>query len=279
MDTARSVFIAPSVYCSACNAYSFAPRPDAHQPVKSGPPCAYPSGNQAVLYRVPPRPQHSTGDSRTNTVGSLLAGFGLPANPTPLGPAHDLQQFDPNHASAALTDGVTVPNRVVPFRTGRHGQQNQQQAGGPGVMLNGDNSCFWAATFTFLCGLEMDLNLDAAAVRDLMHQALEALFVQQAADLRNQAVAPFSPLQLQQAYNQCVAPNLAFPPGQADCAMELLRGQVPPGGLLHHVRATPGFFTTYTEQGICGVCRQQSQQVNSAFGVNVYFSAKCPGLP
>ena len=32
-------------------------------------------------------------------------------------------------------------------------------------------------------------------------------------------------------------------------------------------------------QGICGVCRQQSQQVNSAFGVNVYFSAKCPGLP
>ena len=146
-------------------------------------------------------------------------------------------------------------------------------------MLNGDNSCFWAATFTFLCGLEMDLNLDAAAVRDLMHQALEALFVQQAADLRNQAVAPFSPLQLQQAYNQCVAPNLAFPPGQADCAMELLRGQVPPGGLLHHVRTTPGFFTTYTEQGICGVCRQQSQQVNSGFGVTVYFSAKCPGLP
>ena len=68
-------------------------------------------------------------------------------------------------------------------------------------MLNGINACFVAATFTFLCGLEMDLNLDAAAVGDMMHQALEALFVQQAADLRNQAVAPFSLVPLQQAYN------------------------------------------------------------------------------
>ena len=140
-------------------------------------------------------------------------------------------------------------------------------------MLNGNNSCFVAAVITFLCGLQLDLNLHATAVRDLMHQALEALFVQQTADLRNQAVAPFSPVPLQQAYNQCVAPNMAFPPGQADCAMELLRGQVPPGGLLHHVRAAPGFFTTFTEQGICGVCRQQSQQVSLELAKTLNYSA------
>ena len=146
-------------------------RPDPHQPVESGPPCAYPSGNQAVLYRVPPRPQHSTRNSRTNTVGSLLAGFGKPQNPTALGPAHDLPRFDPNHASAVLTDGVPVPDRVAPNQTGRHHQhQHQQQAGGPGVMLNGVNACFVAAAFTFLCGLELDLNLHATAVRDLIHQ-------------------------------------------------------------------------------------------------------------
>ena len=154
--------------------------------------------------------------------------------------------------------------------TGKHHQhQHQQQAGVPGVMLNGVNACFVAAAFTFLCGLELDLNLHATAVRDLIHQALEALFVQQAAGLRNQAVAPFSPVPLQQAYNQCVAANLAFPPGQADCAMEFLRGQVPPGGLLHHMQAAPGFFTTFIEQGICGVCRQQSQQVRVEFGTTV----------
>ena len=87
------------------------------------------------------------------------------------------------------------------------------------------------------------------------------MFVQQAADFRNPAVAPFSPVPLQQAYNRCVTANLAFTPGQADCAMEFLRGQAPPGGLLHHLHAAPGFFTTFTEEGICGVCQQPSRQV------------------
>ena len=140
-------------------------------------------------------------------------------------------------------------------------------------MLNGINSCFAAAAFTFTCGLEVDLNLDATAAPDPMHQALEDLFVREAANLRNPAVAPFSPVPLQQAYNQCVTANLAFPPGQADCAMEFLRGQVPPGGLLHHVRAAPGFFTTFTEQGICGVCRQQSQQVSLELAKTLNYSA------
>ena len=63
------------------------------------------------------------------------------------------------------------------------------------------------------------------------------------------------------AYNRCVTANLAFPPGQADCAMEFLRGQVPPGGLLHHLQAAPGFFINYTEEGMCGVCQQRSRQV------------------
>ena len=88
-------------------------------------------------------------------------------------------------------------------------------------------------------------------VRDAAHQALEGIFVQAAANLRNPAVAPFSPVPLQLAYNHCVAAAAAFPPGRADCAMELLRGLIPPGGggLLGHLRAAPGFFTNYTEEG------------------------------
>ena len=145
-------------------------------------------------------------------------------------------------------------------------------------MLNGINSCFAAAAVSFLSGLELDLNLDATAVRDPRHQAPEALFVQQAANLGNPAVVPFSPVPLQQAYNQCVAPNLAFPPGQADCAMEFLRGQVPPGGLLYHLQAAPGFFTTFTEQGICGVCRQQSQQVSLWDSCRLQYALSRPSL-
>ena len=123
--------------------------------MESGPPCSYPDGNQGALYRVRQRPQHSTRDTRVNTVGSLLAGFGQPVNPTPLAQGHDLAQFNPNHASAALTDGVVVPNRVLPLRTGA-GQQGQgQQGGGPGILLNGQNSCFAAASLTFVIGIEV----------------------------------------------------------------------------------------------------------------------------
>lgn len=97
-----------------------------------------------------------------------------------------------------------------------------------------------------------------------MHQALEGLFVLAAGNLRNPAVAPFSPVPLQQAYNRCVAAAVTFPPGRADCAMELLRGLIPPGGggLLGHLRAAPGYLTSYTEQGVCGMCQQPSQQVS-----------------
>ena len=123
--------------------------------MESGPPCSYPEGNQGALYRVRQRPQHSTRDTRVNTVGSLLAGFGQPANPTPLAPGHDLAQFDPNHASASLTDGVAVPNRVRPLRTGVLQGQQQQQGPGPGIMLNGINSCFASASITFVSGMEV----------------------------------------------------------------------------------------------------------------------------
>ena len=101
-------------------------------------------------------------------------------------------------------------------------------------------------------------------MRDAVHQALEGIFVQAAANLRNPAVAPFSPVPLQQAYNLCVPAANAFPLGRADCAMELLRGVIPPGGggLLGHLRAAPGYLTTYTEQGVCGLCQRVSQQVS-----------------
>jgi hypothetical protein len=46
--------------------------------------------------------------------------------------------------------------------------------------------------------------------------------------------------------------------------MEFLRGLIPPGGdgLVSHLHAAPGFFTTYIEQGVCGICQQLSQQVS-----------------
>ena len=122
--------------------------------MESGPPCSYPDGNQGVLYRVGQRPQHSTRDTRVNTVGSLLAGFGRPGNPTPLAQGHDLAQFDPNHAPAALTYGVTVPNRVRAIIGGGQNQQ-QQQGPSPGIMLNGINSCFAAAAISFVNGIEV----------------------------------------------------------------------------------------------------------------------------
>jgi hypothetical protein len=122
--------------------------------VESGPPAAYPGGNQAALYRVPARPQHATRDTRGYT--GLLAGFGQPANPVQLLPGHDLAAFDPNHAAAALVNGVTVPNTVLPRRTLLQQQQQQQQlAGAPGVLLNGVNSCFAASAITFLCSMQV----------------------------------------------------------------------------------------------------------------------------
>ena len=125
--------------------------------MESGPPSAYPGGDQAALYRLAPRPQHATPDPRVNVVRSLLVGFGQLANPVPLLPGHDMAAFDPNHAAAALTNGVIVPNTVLPRRTlvRRQRQQQQQLAGAPGVMLNGLNSCFAASAFTFLCGIQV----------------------------------------------------------------------------------------------------------------------------
>ena len=113
-----------------------------------------------------------------------------------------------------------------------------------------------------------------------MHQALEALFINMAANLRNPAVAAFSPVPLQQSYNGCVPAPAPFPPGSAECSMEFLRGLVPPGrdGLLGHLHAAPGFFTTYTEQGVCGLCQQQSQQV-SLTAVTLSITNHFPALP
>ena len=134
-------------------------RPDVHQPWQSGPPTSYPQGNRAQLYRVPARPQHATRDTRENTLGSLLEGFGQPSPNTALAPGHDQGLFNPMHAVRNLNAGVTVP---IPLNTrrGQHQQQIQnvqvvQPNAGPKAMLNGPNACFAAAGFVFVVGLEV----------------------------------------------------------------------------------------------------------------------------
>ena len=127
--------------------------PDNHNPQHSGPPTAYPQGNQAQLYRVPPRPQHLTRDTRENTLGSLLQGYGrLPAGPLPAG--HDQAYFNPSHNSNNLVyGGSVIITQPTSQNQGQQGQQGQQ--GAPKAMLNGHNYCYAASAFLILESMEV----------------------------------------------------------------------------------------------------------------------------
>ena len=121
-------------------------RPDEHQPWQSVP-CAYPAGGQAQLYRVRPRPQHATRNTRANTLGTRLAGYGQPLPSTSLAPGHDQDMFAPLLRAANLVQGqeLTIPGT----NQGRGGGGGGQQ-GGPKAMLNGLQGCFAAAAFLFV---------------------------------------------------------------------------------------------------------------------------------
>ena len=89
-------------------------------------------------------PQRAFPDTRVNTLGSLLEGYGQPLPATPLAPGHDQDLFDPQHRAANLTGSAVVVNTTRNGRGGRAGQQ-QQQLGAPSGMLNGPNYCFAGA--------------------------------------------------------------------------------------------------------------------------------------
>ena len=118
-------------------------RPDNHQPQESGGHPA-PHGARPSLYQVQAAPQRAFPDTRVNTLGSLLEGYGQPLPATPLAPGHDQDLFDPQHRAANLTGSAVVVNTTRNGRGGRAGQQ-QQQLGAPSGMLNGPNYCFAGA--------------------------------------------------------------------------------------------------------------------------------------
>jgi hypothetical protein len=107
----------------------------------------------------------------------------------------------------------------------------------------------------------VDQNLHPSAVRDAAHQQLEATLLQMAADLRNPAVLPFSPVPLVTDLNVCRPAGTQFVAGRNECAMDFLG---PPDGLLSHLQlqVQPNYLTDYTEQGICGNCGRPSQQAS-----------------
>ena len=111
------------------------------------------------MYMVPTRPRMAFGNTRVNTLGSLLIGFGQTVPVTPLEAGHDQELFNPAHSVASLQNGVTIEiptNYVHHHGRGQRVVQQHQQAG-PSPMLNGNNSCFAAAAFVFLYRIEVIL--------------------------------------------------------------------------------------------------------------------------
>ena len=124
----------------------------------SGTPMEYPSGGQAMVYRVQPRPRAVTRNTRENVYGSLLGNYGLPVTAAPLPAGHDQHLFDPRHAAANLQWGgglaIIVANRRQ-RNLGRQLQHLQGQRNGPAVLSNGRNACYAASSIAFLTATEV----------------------------------------------------------------------------------------------------------------------------
>ena len=254
-------------------------RPDAHQPLKSGPPTAYPSENQDILYRVPPRPERARKDTRANSVGGLLAGFTQTSGSEYLPPGHDEDLFDPEYNAVNLQQGIEIVRRQTQRQPYCQNNCIISQAGhpvvGPSIMLNGPNACFAAAGFQFLVAIEVtilrkclcfdylvqiDQHLDVSATQNTEYRNLQICMQQMAADYRNYNIPPFGPAQLLHAYNLCVQPNLQFPIGQMACAMEFTIGGGG-GGLIRNLHVEPNYLVTYMQEGNCIVCHRQNREV------------------
>ena len=251
-------------------------RPETHIPLHSGPPAAHP-GNLHQLYSVPQQPQPVFSSTRSHTTGDLLEGFGQPLPPT-LAAGHDAGSFDPSMAASNLANLDLDQLRQDINQQGHQGsrqqqgrqqqqqrqrrqQQQQQQNQPPGLLSNGNNLCYAAASFHLLERVRLDQNLDLLSPRDVAHMMLENSLVVMASDYRNPAIPRFEPTLLVNSYNACLSDPTQQYVGN-ECAMEFLsspgqRG----GGLLNNIKAAPGFLTTFVLQGACNSCHRQCQMM------------------
>jgi hypothetical protein len=121
----------------------------------------YPSGGQAMVYRVQPRPRAATRNTRENTFGSLLVGYGQTVTAAPLAAGHDQHLFDPRHAARNLQWGgglaiiLATRRRRNLGRQLHHLQQQHNGPAGPAVCSNGQNACFAASSIAFLTASEV----------------------------------------------------------------------------------------------------------------------------
>ena len=135
--------------------------PDEHQPVWSGVPAAYPGGSQARLWQLTPQAQRSTRETRQHTLFDLIGQYLQPAVPLPAG--HDVGLFVPAYRVANLTGAAVVPRLQT---TGQGGSRGTGRGGGRGggrgqaigisLMLNGPNTCYAAASITFVTALQVN---------------------------------------------------------------------------------------------------------------------------
>jgi hypothetical protein len=152
VDTARSV-LTWSVFQSINPSVR---SPDAHQPLHSGPPTAYPPGGQAALWRLPARPPHATKETRQNILGTLLVNHGQRLPAIPLAPGHDQRLFQPQHRTANLRPGLVVQRPAGPRgNRGNRGNQNQQQNPALLAMVNNQNTCWAGAAFLVLTRIQV----------------------------------------------------------------------------------------------------------------------------
>ena len=115
----------------------------------SGPQTVYPPEGQSQLYRVRPQPQAATRNTRVNTLGSRLAGYGNTPTTIPLAPGHDQALFNPMYRADNLAQGsvLDIPNID---RNNEIRQQNLPHPIGPKPILNGLQGCYAAAVFLYL---------------------------------------------------------------------------------------------------------------------------------
>ena len=256
--------------------------PDEHQPRSTGPP-AVPPNTPTSAVTPSAAPERLSPNTRVNSRDVFCRGFGR--DEAPVAPAVR-QGYGPDlaapHGRGRGRDIGRGRGRANGRGRGRAngrgrgrgrgagagrggggaggGDRNQPQP--PKAMLNGNNGCFGASAFLFLCAIEADQHLDQTADRSLQQQHLQYNLVQMCLAYRDPLVAPFGPERLINAANACLPinsrPEDRFGGGAQACALEFLARD--PGGLLHNIFLEPGFLVTYLQQGPCDQCGQVYQQ-------------------
>ena len=128
-------------------------------PLHCGTPAAF-LGDRDALFRVPPRPPRMFPDSRSHTLGDLLAGYGDGSPGAVLPPGHDQDLFDDTYSAQNLQNinldqlpGQAAGQNARQRRRQQRQQQQQQdnqRTQQPPILSNGPNLCFAAASFHLL---------------------------------------------------------------------------------------------------------------------------------